>query len=267
MALNILNNSGNPTSILNIFDAGPITLSPYYNTSLTFTTLLSGIDPSLNNLPTGFKIGGLDLSTKYLASWRGPYTEMSSADTVNILNTNLAYRYVNFFLQSPGGNGGTTIFADNGGGGGSGAFVFGRIDLLTTPADNYKIYVPLQSNAFASYISFDLNGSLIATISCSRGGNGKIGTDPAPRGGLGGTYSTPTVAGITYKYTLNGIIGANGGSVVTKNPYINANSTYANTFQPITSSDNTLYGVGGTNTSSPSTRIGKPGFAYVWFTR
>jgi hypothetical protein len=257
MSLNILNNSGNYTSILNIFDQGTENLLPYYNVSLTFTTLLSGIDPSLNNSPTDFKIGGIDLSSKYLASWRGAYTEMTSADTVNILNTNLAYRYVNFFLQSPGGNGGPTPL----GSGGSGAFVFGRIDLLTRPANNYKVFVPQQTNSTnPSYISFDLDGSLIAEISCTRGINGLFNV-----GGAGGTYTAPTATGITYKILYNGIKGANGGGSITKNPYINANTSYYNSFQPITSSDDTLYGAGGNVNSS--TRIGKPGFCYVWFTR
>ena len=258
MALKIRNLSNTDyTTIQDIFEPGSSTLTNYTNISLTFTTLLSGIDPFLLNSPTGFQVGGIDISSTYLADYNGPYSQMVSAIDVTF-NGNSAYRYINFFLQSPGGNGRFSA-----GCGGSGAFVFGRVDLsIITTATRYTVFVPEQSqpSTVLSYISFYNGASLIATISCTKGNPGRIGG-----GGDGGTYTAPTVTGITYKYTLTGITGASGGNTVTKNPYINANTSYNNTFQPITSLDNTLYGAGGSG--NVASVIGKPGLAYVWFTR
>ena len=262
MSLRIRNLSDTDyTTIQDIFKTGTDLLSPNYtNTSLTFTTVNSGINSSLVNSSTGFQVAGVDISTKYLAAYDGPYSQMSSEIDVN-LDTTSAYRYVNFFLQAPGGSGGT-----NTGSGGSGAFVFGRVNLsVVTTAIKYTVYVPLQTNTTtASSISFSSSSGIIATISCARGKNGTF-SFPNPIGGDGGNYTAPTVNGITYDFTLTGITGANSGGSVTKNPYIDANSSYNNTFQPITSSDDTSYGAGGKR--DPVDRIGKPGLCYVWYTR
>jgi len=275
---NIFTYAGSFQNINDIFAQGGINAPnysiPYTFTSISDTGATTGLyndtinGNSLYNLSTGFQTSGIDLSSIYLSK-NVSYTNMASSSIGNIVSLTLAYRYLYFFLQSPGGNGGNYSSFTSGGNGGSGAFVFGKIDLNFNPVIRYDVFVPLQSNLIdPSSITFYGGTGISVTISCTRGANGKGGGQLAPRGGVGGTYTTPITTGVTYILNLNGLTGVNGGngSTITNNPYIQTNTSYYNKFQPITSSDNTKGSGGyGGNISIQTGGPGGNGFCYLWF--
>lgn len=276
-SLRVLNHQNNYSDIINIFAEGTDSISPYYVVTYNFTNITdqSTFSSNLINSATGFRrptnTFTKDLSEIYLTSFRGPYSNMASQSN-NIINTNLAYRYIYFWLQSPGGNGTTFVTSPNyrGGNGGSGSYVFGYIDLLTNPINNYTIWVRPQSDTvnIGSFISFT-GGSQNITITCNRGSN----STGANQGGVGGSFSPTSSAGlsgVTYIDANFGITGVNEGNGVTRtnNYYINTFASYGNKFQPLTSTYDT-YGAGGAGATSSSNlnQTGTQGFCFVWFKR
>jgi hypothetical protein len=234
-------------------------------------------DETLINNNVNFRINEQDFSRRYLCNHSEIFLN-STANRVSYtvsIDPNLAYRFVYFFLQAPGGDGSTFVTSpnNNGGCGGSGAFLFGSLDLNVNPVTQCVVTVDTQQSGFQtnSLLAFSGGPGTSFTLSCSRGAN----SSGAGSGGAGGTYFPVTPfssSGAKYLIALDGINGLNNTGLYerTRNPYINAvsGSTYGNIFQPITSNYNS-YGAGGAgtlvNSSNITLKLGTEGFAILWF--